>query len=425
MKHIILLILLTLGVWAQEVGVPYVKPDKHLSGAAGDYYSFVLNGNGILFFDGNKNIHLLDLVNGNMDRCTTDKSLQDNYEMFDMPYSFATMNAFGNIMYLSLSDKLELWDMVHWQKIKEVRMPHNFIGETEVMAKLQISQDGKTMISAGEERNIYLWDLKDMTIHSILRGSDISSSPNAKYETLQGFSYFEGHHRDISSTTPLIKNKYLFSASSGEELLRKWDTQNSKEMKQISVKEFLQQIWVSHDENYILPYQYDVNLTLYDTKNLTPIRYFSGHNEKILNIAVSPNEKYLYGFSPKDKTLIEWDMKTGKLLRRIMMQDYLGDFLISKNEKYIVSEKSGIITFWHLKTFKEVLKVYIIGDCGWVIITQDGYFNSSENSFSTIRIKSESGEEKVLTSEEVKKYQQPQKIQTILNDILTNTTMEK
>lgn len=141
---------------------------------------------------------------------------------------------------------------------------------------------------------------------------------------------------------------------------------------------------------------------------------------------IPTQELKLLEIATKDKLIIEYDMKTGQEIRRITMLRSAGSLIISPNKQYIGGQRGNMLTFWNLSNYKETIVLYPINNCDWVAITPEGYFNASEDAITSIRIKDPNGTDRALTAEEMAKYRQPQKIQTILNDIISNKlNMEK
>lgn len=424
MKHIILIILLTIGIWAQKTGVPYVSLEKSMHTILGTKALFVLDGNGILSYDEKQNIHLWDLKTGRMDKCLT----IENSSHKDLLYSntwFEALTASNDLMFISFQGKIDVWDIATWKKIKEIETPKDFTGYPEHIELLHVDRKNNKLIGAGYKRNIMIWNLPDMKLEKVLRGSEFN--PYEKDGYIPPNPYRKGHEGDITDVSDIVDNKYIFSISWMDQTLRKWDIESGEEVDKVSGNKFHRIKIINNGKDVMA--SSNENLIIYSTSDLSIRKKYGIEIGKNVNTAIiAPNDTHWYTTGDNGMQLKEWDMKQDQVLRPLPVDQPTVLTNIFKNGKYLtagtVRSKRGVI--YRVNDFKEVLNVSIIGHCGWIVMTPEGYFNASEDAITSIRIKDANGTDRPLTPQEIKKFKQPKKIQAILNDIISNKlNMEK
>jgi WD40 repeat protein len=436
MKHLILTILFTLTLFAQEIGVPYVPLEKSSRVILGTNSLFVLNGKAILFYDEKQNIRLWDLKTGKMDKCITVENSTDKENhtlsftsngksLVFTPEWFDALTASNDLMFITFQGKIDVWDIATWKKIKEIETPKDFTGHSEHIELLHVDRVNNKLIGAGYKRNILIWNLPDMKLEKVLRGSEFSPYEKDGYIPIN--PYQKGHEGPVSDVSGIVDGKYIFSISSTDKTLRKWNIESGEEVDRIDGQAFHNLQLVDNDRQ-IMALLHD-SLIFYQTTDLNMTKKYGTEIGNYSNTAIiSPSQAHLYTTGNNGMLLKEWDMKRDQEIRQLPVDKPTVMTTTFQNGKYIAATaergKRGII--YRISDFKEVLNVFIVGSCDWVAITPDGYFNASEDVIGSIRIKDTNGTERVLTPKEIKKYKQPQKIQAILNDIIsTNPKTEK
>jgi len=452
MKHLTVIFLFTFALFAKEheiqyeqvtVGIPYVQVTKGHANLS-DYASFVLDGEAFLLEEHNyirvdgkvlllgahKYIRLWNLKNPALNRCLTKGYYQDilaNREDNNLSTDSETrctkaqcrikaLTASSEVMFLSFYDgRVERWDLKTWEKIDEFKTPpYDEWNNLENFNLLSVDDENHKLIAATASdfnHTLYLYDLPSMTL----------------------LQKFHGHYGQVCEVSPIIDDKYFFSLACifRDNSLRKWDITTGEEVKSIRGKMFSWNLPGSRDGKYIvLLDEKDKNLTMYDTKDLSIVRNFiPPKNKDILDFIVNSDEKTIYATlkveKKLEKSIVEWDMETGKETRQIKLDHYPGKLRLAPNEKYLAGNLGSLMTFWRLPDFKTVVTLYPIGTCGWVIMTPEGYFNASEDAMASIRIKGPDGQERALTPDEIDTYYQPKKVQAILNDIIATQNMEE
>ncbi len=380
MKHIILIILLTLGVWGQEVGVPYVQ---RLSDNIYIWPLFnIKDGNTILMRDSLKNIRIFDLNSEKLNKFNTDVNVTIPMYVY----------AIKNNIYIAQNDKIKITDIDSVEKERKLYLPMDDGREQRVSA-LYVNQDQQFMLTGTDHNHIYLWNLRNFVIDKIFRGSDYS--PYAKYEGYPHFENLHGHIEPVTSLS-LIDNKYILSGSAykHDQTLRKWDINSTSELNVIKNIKPIKWMWISKDNKYFVPHLSDGNLSIYDVQEMKEIRRFV-NNDSIVGYVISPDEKRLYT-SSKNDVLQEWNMDTGAEIKRIDFNSPITSILMTKNAKYLVVGGLNQVKFWNIKEMKEVISLYLIKNNEWILMTPKGYFINSKNDSNVILIKDKDGSERPL-----------------------------
>jgi len=419
MKHLAVIFLFSLALFAQEIGVPYVHVTKGY-GNAGAYSSFVLNGEAFLFQE-NRHIRLWNLKEPALNQCLTEGYFQEvlanrgeNTLNTDSETpcksTSCSINAFtanSEVMFLAFSGKVERWDLKTLKKLDEFQTPSlNKFNDLANFYFLSADDENHKLTAASFNHTLYLYDLPSMSL----------------------LQEFHGHSGQVGDVSPIIDDKYFFSVASAswDYSFRKWDITTGKEVRLIIGKDFSWHLPISKDGKYILLNDSDGNLTMYDTNDLKPVRHFPvPKNKGLIDFIVSGDEKKIYGTLAMEKSIVEWEMATGKKIRQIKLDHPSGRLTLSPNEKYLGGNIGNMLTFWRLPDFEMVVTLYPIGTCGWIIMTPEGYFNASEDAMASIRIKDPDGQERALTPVEINTYRQPKKVQAILNDIIATQHMEE
>lgn len=428
-NYLIFSILFSLSLVAQETGIPYVQTSK-IGGSSNDFTSFVLNGEALLFEE-NEHLHLWSFSDFALNQCLTAEQL-NNYkttwvqlkgrETIPVYRWINELTATSGTMFLSFDDRVELWDIKTWKKINEFETPvYDKWGNRENFDILMVDDKAHKLIAGSNKRNLYLYDLPSMTLLQKFRGSDIGLDEFDFPVPLN--PYLKGHECQISYISKIIDDHYFFSASYGDKSLRKWDIRTGEEVSSLQDVEFRPYMQLTKDNRTLILNKSREEIIRLDASDLQPIQKFTLPNTLLSSFVIDQERQILFASAPKDKLIIEYDMKTGQEIRRTAMLRSAGSLIISPNTRYIGGQRGNMLTFWNLSNYKETIVLYPINNCDWVAITPEGYFNASDDAISSIRIQDANGTDRALTPEEITKYKQPQKIQEILNDIISTNKM--
>jgi WD40 repeat protein len=245
---------------------------------------------------------------------------------------------------------------------------------------LAISSDGRQVLSGGNDGVLRLWDIASGSVIQRMRGGPVG-----------------GLWGRISTVDISHDGKFAISAGF-DNTIRIWDIATGKEVQAIRGKFGLAgvlSVTISKDGKYILAGGNDNKIRLFDVnagRFLWVVSAGSGF-EGIRAVAFSPDGKY--GLSGgHDGILRLWDLTAGRELKSFKghSSSTLGGIVsvaFSPNDRYIMSGGwDGSVRIWDMSTGEEVAMLIGFNDGEWLVITHEGYYNSSEKGAQYLTVKS-------------------------------------
>ena len=201
----------------------------------------------------------------------------------------------------------------------------------------------------------------DKEIFSIREANDggrIAISPDAKYmaircrESLTLFSFPKGkeilnfeNSDDVNYFVFSPDGKYVLAGC--DSAIKLWDIKTGKQIKNILVpEENIGAVSYSPDGKYFLSGNWAGTIKLWNAYNGQEIRAFKGHVNHLYSVAFSPNGSHIISGGSDGTTRI-WDVSSGK----------------------------------------EIVRFIAFNDGEWIVITPEGYYNSSQNGHRYLNIR--------------------------------------
>jgi WD40 repeat protein len=186
---------------------------------------------------------------------------------------------------------LRLWEVETGQQIR------SFVGHTASVMNIEVSADGRRLLSASVDGTARLWDLET---------------------TKQLQSYPASHVAALSRD-----GNYVLCAVNDEQgknfnlLLFKVDdaAKPAPTHTLTGHNGLISSAAISADARYALSGSYDNTLILYDLASGQAMRTFVGHTDVVTDVAFSPGGEWI-GSTGRDNILMLWDMATGQVVRR-------------------------------------------------------------------------------------------------------------
>jgi hypothetical protein len=143
----------------------------------------------------------------------------------------------------------------------------------------------------------------------------------------------------------------------------------------------------SPDGKYALSGSEDKTLKLWEVSSGKEIRTFSGHSGEVSSVAFSPDGKYALSGS-SDNTMKLWDIASGGEIRTFTGHSYIVNSVeFSPDGKYALSGSwDNTLKLWDITSGKETAEMVGFTDGEWIVMTPDGYFNSSPNGAKNINV---------------------------------------
>jgi len=382
-----------------------ISTGKEIWGFKGSSHAVVFSNNGklILSVGGWNTLRLLEADTGKEVRTFKGYADMINSVAFSPDGKYA-LSAGGAFDY-----DIKLWDISSGKRIRI------FKGHTAVVHSVVFSPDGKYILSASTDKTVRLWDISKSRNIKIFNGhtdavSSAVFSPDGKYAlsgswdktiklwdvtTGKEIRTFEGHKSTVTSVVFSPDGKY--AVSGGNELvikdadLKLWDVATGKEIRTFKwsyTNSMILSTAFSPDGKYVATGGADQALKLWDVSDGKELKTIWNNFGKTFSIVFSPDGKYI--LSGGDERAINlWDVSTAKKMRTF--EGHTGNIssvAFSSNGRYVLSGSSdGTTRIWDASTGKELAQLVSFRDNEWIIITPEGYYNSSLNGHKYLNIR--------------------------------------
>jgi WD40 repeat protein len=331
----------------------------------------------------------------------------------------------GRFIISGSADKtIKIWDLMN------ARQDTVLSGHSEEVSSVAVSSDGRQIISLAYDKKMTLWDavkkekLRDVRDDLYSAGS-VSISPNDSYiivgKGLRGPKLFDlesgteirefagkAHfyiHKSAGTSVQKEEARFtILSASfspdgkyivSGTDdgTLRLWDTKHSEEIYSIIAHsdDINAAIW-SYDGRYIFSGSSDKTIKMWrfveDVGFFKLEKTFETESHTVAALALSPNGRYLVSAS-HDRTLKLWDIQTGENLRTFEgHKSTVRSVVFSPDGRFIVSGSwDTTAKIWEVGSGREIAMLVGFDGGEWVIVTPQGYYNSSPNGARQLNVR--------------------------------------
>ena len=143
----------------------------------------------------------------------------------------------------------------------------------------------------------------------------------------------------------------------------------------------------SSDGEYALSGSSDKTVKLWDVAGGIEIRTFTGHSSQVNSVAITPDGRYAMSGS-SDETLKLWEVSSGREIRTF--RGHIGSVTsvaFGPDGKFVLSGGSDAFHQWDISTGNEIAQFVSFTDGEWVVITPEGYYNSSENGDKHLNVR--------------------------------------
>ena len=280
----------------------------------------------------------------------------------------------------SVFGHLKLWDIKTGMEIKSFIGGHvKDVKSWDVSPERKFSPDGKHVVSlSGSSDQILIWDISTGMKVRTIEDDDISSfaiSPDGRY---------------IATGSGIYTKKFG----------KLWDFYSGRKIKDLTFRKgrdiFGDTIYISSDSldfspdgRYVVSsYYIDHEFYLLDVSTDRKVRTFKGHTDYVNSVAFSPDGKYILSGS-RDKTLKLWEVSSGREVRTFEgHKSHVSSAAFSANGEYAISTSSdSTVRLWSIKSGKEIAMIINFKGEEWVIMTPEGFFNSSTKGAENLNVK--------------------------------------
>ncbi|MGV8058169.1 MAG: caspase family protein [Smithellaceae bacterium] len=339
---------------------------------------------------------------------------------------------------LSGSRNMKLWDMIAGKEVRPLE------GKVNWVLSAAFSADGKYALSGFTNGMINLWEITSGRQVNTFRGhtaqvTALSFSPDGKYFLSAGFDgpiklWETKTGKEIRQMAGLKTavfspdGRFILSGAANN-TLKLWETETGREAGTFpGHADKITSVAISADGKIALSGSHDKSVRLWDLKTGKELRTFTGHRYPVSAVAFSPDGEYAAAgsgdgiiklwqvstgleiktikstpvnsltFSPDGILLLSCgfanspsiiDVSTGKSIASLAghaLTVYAGVF--SPDGKYIITGSGdGTARIWNTASGRQIAQFIGFIDGEWIVITPEGYYNSSANGHKYLNIR--------------------------------------
>jgi len=227
----------------------------------------------------------------------------------------------------SKDNTVKLWNVGSGQEIRTLA------GHTDAVGSLAFSPDGRYLLTGGFDKTVRLWDTG----------------------TGEALKTFTGHQWQIASVGFSPDGKYGFSRS-GDRIVKLWDIAKGRESRTFSADDV-------------------------DAQGV-PLG-----SQMVVSGEFSPDGRYMLT-TGREGAIRLWDLPAGKVIKVFWGHTgWVPALAFSKDCRSILSAGAdGSIRLWSLNQRNETAQFISLAQGEWVVLTGEGYYNSSLNAHKFLNI---------------------------------------
>ncbi len=227
-----------------------------------------------------------------------------------------------NLMTASADHQIFVWDLETGQAVRVLQ------GHTGFVNVLALSGDGQTLVSGGADKKILIWDLPTGRLLHALTG-----------------------HTNAINALAIASDGILVSGSA-DRTVRTWDLATGKPLQTLTgLDGFVNAVAVSPDARLVIAAGAAPSIQSWDLATGEPIRAFVGYNGTVNALTISPDGSTLIA-GGTDKAIRLWDVSTGELMRTLTGHTGFINTLAAQGDgtTLLSSDAEGTLKRWDLTT---------------------------------------------------------------------------
>ena len=193
---------------------------------------------------------------------------------------------------------------------------------------------GELLVSGSADNTVKLWNLADAA------PQPSGQAPTDSSQTLMG-------HTDWVYAIALSPDGQTLASGSEDTTLRLWDLNTGNLIRTISTPSTVRTLDFSPDGKTLASGNWDGTVKLWNPQNGALLRTLSGHQDRVVAIAISPDGSTLAS-GGVDSRILLWDLKTGTLRQTLSgSADWVLSLAFSADGKTLVSgSRDPTIKIW-------------------------------------------------------------------------------
>jgi WD40 repeat protein len=280
------------------------------------------------------------------------------------PSTSITFSLDGEYLCLGQGPSISLWN-ISGDQIWQQPNAHSYDGFGDIGTFVKFSPTGSTIASGSRDGSLKLWDANNGNLIRIFQ----------KNGEIQKASAFSADGRFLA--TGDIKG-----------VVKIWDTTSETPPKKMkSERKVVNAIVFSPDGKFLVSAGSDGDIKFWGVDGGKLLKTFKGHNNIINSLAFS-FDGHLLASGSDDRSIKIWDVENGLSIKSLEgHENWIESVAFSPNGLAIASgSRDGTSRLWDTSTGREIVRLINIGFLDWIIITPDGYFNTSSDSLEHINL---------------------------------------
>lgn len=258
---------------------------------------------------------------------------------------------------------IKIWDASTGALVKTLT------GHTRRVSSFAVSADGRYLVSGSEDNTIKLWDLPT--------GREIKTFTNGPLDKgrVTYVAFLSGGRQILSSGWAL----------EGDSITRVWNVSDGTELRRYSTSVDT----VSQDDRYALSVSKD-RAKLCEDLTAKELKDLHGREEfDCFSTACSHDGRhYICGSGREDGILKLWDVSTGQRKTFSGHSNRVPAVSFSADDRLVISSSDDHTTrIWDTASGKQVAQYISFEDGEWIVITPEGYYNSSPNGDKHLNVR--------------------------------------
>ena len=240
------------------------------------------------------------------------------------------MNPAMDLMLTAGHSTLRLWD-------KQGELVKTWTKHSTTIWNAEISRDGLWAVSSAHNKTFLLWDLKEQSLKTALRG-----------------------HEDVCLAVSLSPNQQWIASGSKDQTIKIWDLATQEILFSLNGPSLpVLDLEFSPDSRLLAASSQEDDIRIYDVQSRNMLHLLKGHRDRVMEVEFSPCGNYLLSGSD-DHSLILWDVKSGEQIHMFFEHaSEVTDLVYASDGKSFYSvSPTGDLIHWALDPEIFVLKYF-------------------------------------------------------------------